>query len=205
MSLNVYGHATMPQAAPEYASLVEGLNIDVLGIQEGVNDWQIQGLPTDYSRANALGDALGDCWEQSYQVFVNTCRGVKLIQHERFDMTDGPNAVRTGEKAIVEKDGKRFAFIDVHWDHESQSARTANANETAAAGNDGELEALIVLGDFNSGCEAQAPSSMSTQSNLSLIVDGGIDCIFTRAMPGTGNTVNASPSDHPGAVATLTL
>jgi hypothetical protein len=205
MSLNIYGYATMPDAAPTYAALINGLDIDVLGIQEGVEDWQISGLPTDYSRAEALHDALGACWDRHYQIFVNTCRGASFVSHERFDMTDGPNAVRTGEIAIIGKNGENFAFIDVHWDHESAATRTANANETAAVANQHTDLPTVVVGDFNSACTSAEPSSMAGQSDLTLIVNGGIDCIFSRNAPGSGTTVDASPSDHPGAYADLTI
>ncbi len=53
MSLNLYGWATMPGAAPDYAALIEAQSVDVLGIQEGNWDWEIEGWPTDYSATAA--------------------------------------------------------------------------------------------------------------------------------------------------------
>ncbi|MGE0324814.1 MAG: endonuclease/exonuclease/phosphatase family protein [Polyangiaceae bacterium] len=206
MSLNVYGYMTMPQAAPTYAALIEAQNVDVVGIQEGVQDWQLSTMfPTDYSRAEALGAALGGCYQREYQVFVNTCRGNTLDKHERFDLTDGPNATRTGEAATVTKGGKTFGFIDVHWDHQSDATKAANAVETAAATNAFGNIPVIVLGDFNAGCSSSYPSNMSSSASLDLIVNGGIDCIFSKSAPGSGMEVNASPSDHDAVVAELTL
>ncbi len=205
MSLNVYGYATMPQAAGDYARMVQSHDVDVLGIQEGNQDWQISTpLPTDYSRSDALGAALGECWEQRYQIFVNTCRGVDFVSHERFDLSDGPNATRTGESAVIRKGGIELGFIDIHWDHEDGGAKAANATETAAAANAHGALPVVVLGDFNAGCAATEPRSMASQSDLTLIMDGGIDCVFSRGAPGSGWTVNASPSDHPGVIAELT-
>lgn len=206
MSLNVYGHMTLPGAAPTYAALIESQDVDVVGIQEGVQDWQLDTeLPTDYDRAAAVGAALGDCYERRYQIFVNTCRGNTLVSHERFDLTDGPNATRTGEVAVVTKDGRTFAFIDIHWDHESNATKAANATETAAAANAvGDLP-VVVLGDFNATCSGEYPSNMSSAAELDLIVHGGIDCIFSRNAPGSGTTVDASPSDHDAVVAELTF
>ena len=59
------------------------------------------------------------------------------------------------------------------------------------------------MGDFNTGCTAAETGSMLKQGSLELIVNGGIDCIFTRDAPGSGSTIDASPSDHPGVVAEL--
>jgi hypothetical protein len=65
MSLNVFGHATMPAAAPVYAALIESQDVDIIGIQEGVQDWLLEEpLPTDYSRSEALEAALGECYQR---------------------------------------------------------------------------------------------------------------------------------------------
>lgn len=203
MSLNIYGHATMPDAAPAYASLVDDHEIDVLGIQEGVQDWQIEGLPTDYSRSEALHAALGECWARKYQVFVNTCRGVELLQHRRFDLTDGPNATRTGESALIRVRGLEIAFIDVHWDHESLPARIASVDETAEAAMAFPNHPTIVLGDFNSRCDGEQVRSLGDQADLQLIVSAGIDCILASHADGRGRWIDASPSDHPAVMADL--
>jgi endonuclease/exonuclease/phosphatase family metal-dependent hydrolase len=206
MSLNVFGHATMPAAAPVYAALIESQDVDIIGIQEGVQDWLLEEpLPTDYSRSEALEAALGECYQREYQVFVNICRGNSLATHQRFDLTDGPNATRTGEVATVVKQGVTFGFIDVHWDHESSDANAANAAETAAQVNLLEAMPVVVLGDFNASCDAGTPESMRAAASLELVVDGDIDCIFSRQGPGAGMEVNAAPSDHEAVVAELTL
>jgi endonuclease/exonuclease/phosphatase family metal-dependent hydrolase len=206
MSLNVFGHATMPAAAPTYAALIEAADVDVIGIQEGVQDWQLdEAMPTDYSRAEALGAALGECYQREYQVFVNTCRGNRFVDHQRFDLTDGPNATRTGEVATVVKEGMAFAFVDVHWDHESEEANAANASETAAQVNRLGSMPIVVLGDFNASCHAGNPEAMRGAASLALIVDGGIDCIFSMHAPGAGMEVDAEPSDHDAVVAELTI
>ncbi|MGE0324815.1 MAG: hypothetical protein AB7S68_21010 [Polyangiaceae bacterium] len=206
MSLNVYGYMTMPQAAPTYAALIQQQLIDVVGIQTGEQDWQLStSMPTDYSRAEALGAALGSCYQREYQIFVNTCRGNTLNKHERFDLTDGPNATRTGEAATVTKGGKTFGFIDVNWDHESSTTRAANAVETAQAANAFGSIPVVVVGDLNAGCTSTAASTMSSGASLDLIVNGGIDCIFSKFAPGGGQTIDATPSDHEAVIAELTL
>ncbi len=207
MSLNVYGHATMPGAASIYANLIKSQAIDVVGIQEGVNDWQLNtAFPTDYSRAEALGAALGSCYQRRNQVFVNVCRGNSILGNDRFDLTDGPNVTRTGEAVTVTKDGKSFGFIDVHWDHQSSSTKVANAQETAARAQGFSNVPVIIVGDFNTSCSGSTAGVMKTAASLDLIFNGGIDCIFSkRATKSKGYTVNASPSDHPSVVAELTL
>ena len=205
MSLNIYGWATMPDQAHLFAKLVNSLDIDVLGIQEGVDDWQIQGMPTDYSRSETMAKALGDCWSHKYQVFYRHCNGVTLLQSKRFDLSDGPNAVRTGELARIAKNGNEFVFINIHWDHESAEARRSSAVETAQVVNNNQDKPVIVLGDFNSPCAEQVVTSMANLTGMQLVVDGGIDCVFSSSLEGSGNTVDAAPSDHPGVVAEFGL
>jgi endonuclease/exonuclease/phosphatase family metal-dependent hydrolase len=205
MSLNIYGWATMPDAARDYAALIEAHDVDILGIQEGVQDWQIQGWPTDYSRAQQLHAALDDCWQRRFQIFVNTCRGAILDSHRRFDLTDGPNAVRTGEVALVSKSGTQVAFINVHWDHESASARAASAVETAAEANLHRGMPTFVLGDFNSDCTDDDVSFVRSHGGMDLVVDGGIDCILARDLAGSGRSFSAAPSDHPGLAAKFAI
>lgn len=205
MSLNIYGWATMPRAAPEYAALVETHNVDVVGIQEGNWDWEIEGWPTDYSRSEQLHAALGECWQRQYQIFVNTCRGAALDSHRRFDLTDGPRAVRTGETALVTKSGTQVAFLNVHWDHESAPARAASAIETAAEANLYHSLPTLVLGDFNSDCTSADVRTLRRRAEMELVVDAGIDCILARGISGSGISFSAPPSDHPAVVATFTI
>lgn len=204
ISLNIYAHASMPGAAGTYAGYLNGLDADVVGIQEGVNDWKIgTRMPTDYWAANSLADALGPCWEQQYQIYVNTCKGNSFVSNRRFDLTDGPNATRTGESAVITKEGKEYLFLTVHWDHESVSARAASAIETAAEINLFDLPTILV-GDFNTGCISTDPNNMANLTGLSLIHNGGIDCLFQKGwITVTGDTFGASPSDHPGVWAEL--
>lgn len=205
MSLNIYGWATMPGAAPDYAALIEARNVDVLGIQEGNWDWEIEGWPTDYSRSEQLHAALGDCWQRRYQIFVNGCRGTELDSHRRFDLTDGPRAVRTGETALVSKSGTQIAFINIHWDHESAAARAASAIETAAEADLHRGTPTIVLGDFNCDCASADVTTLRGRGEMALVVDGGIDCILARDLTGTGEVLDATPSDHPAVVATFAI
>ena len=207
MSLNVWGHMTMPQEAPAYATLIKGQNVDVVGLQEGAHDWLLDtAMPTDYSRAEALGAALGSCFERRYQVFVNVCRGNSIVGNDRFDLTDGPNATRTGEAVTVRKGGKTFGFIDVHWDHQDGSVNRANARETAARANAFGDIPVVVLGDFNTSCTGSNVGVMRTEASLRLDAKASIDCIFSR---GTiwqkGYSMAGGPSDHPTVVAELTL
>jgi endonuclease/exonuclease/phosphatase family metal-dependent hydrolase len=207
MSLNILGHATMPASANTYANMIKSRDIDVVGIQEGVNDWQLgTHYPTDYSRADDLGAALGDCYQRRNQVFVNVCRGNSFLANDRFDLTDGPNVTRTGESATVSKGGKTFGFINVHWDHQSSSTKTANAKETAAKAQTFSNVPLIVLGDFNTSCTGSTAGTMKTAASLDLTYNSGIDCIFSkRATKVNAFNFNAAPSDHKGVVADFTL
>jgi hypothetical protein len=204
MSLNIYGYKTMPREAGAYAALAERHGVDVLAIQEGVDDWQI-GIdwPEDYSRSEQVHKALGDCWERRYQIFANRCRGYSIERHERFDLADGPNAVRTGEKAHIEGPHGRFILLNVHWDHQSEPARLASARQTADAAADSSGLPMIILGDFNSPCSGPTVQGMVVAAGLRTAVDGGIDCIFLRAVEGIGEAVNASPSDHPAVLVRL--
>jgi beta-glucanase (GH16 family) len=204
MSLNVYGYATMPVAADEYAAIVNAQEVDLLGIQEGVQDWMIQGLPTDYTRAQQLQNALGNCWNRRYQIFINTCRGNSFDDNGRFDLSDGPNVARTGEWAQIKKENQSVQFINVHWDHQSANTRIANAQETEIQVNSTDM-ATVVLGDFNTSCSSGEVQGLSQQTQLSTLVNAGIDCILVRGMTGEGKSINASPSDHPGVVASLYL
>jgi hypothetical protein len=205
MSLNIYGWATMPGAAPEYAALIEAQNVDVLGIQEGNWDWEIEGWPTDYSRSEQLHAALGECWQRRYQIFVNTCRGAALDSHRRFDLTDGPRAVRTGETALVTKSGTQVVFINIHWDHESAPARAASALETAAEANRHRGIPALVAGDFNTECTGDNVNTLRRLAEMDLVVDAGIDCILARDLSGTGAFFSGEPSDHPALTATFEI
>ena len=211
MSLNVYGWKTMPQYSEDYAKLVTKHDINILAIQEGVEDWQLTtGMPTDYSRAKALLSKLGHCWQRSYQIFVNSCMGSRFIDSGRFDLTDGPNATRTGEYSLIEHNSSRFLVINVHFDHEQQQTRILNTKETLAQLDSYNGYPHIVLGDFNQRCDAMN-SLISTEQPLELVTNAGIDCIFINNFSGQlignlttqGKVVDASPSDHPAAIASL--
>ncbi|KGJ96293.1 hypothetical protein [Colwellia psychrerythraea] len=39
ISLNIYGWKAMPAHSDDYAELIKGNKVDILGIQEGVDDW----------------------------------------------------------------------------------------------------------------------------------------------------------------------
>jgi endonuclease/exonuclease/phosphatase family metal-dependent hydrolase len=230
MSLNVYGWKTMPQHSEEYAKLVVEHNINVLAIQEGVEDWQLTtDMPTDYSRAEALLSALGPCWQRSQQIYVNHCVGIRFIDSGRFDLTDGPNATRTGEFALVEHNSRRFIVINVHFDHEQQQTRILNTKETLAQLASYNSYPQIVLGDFNQDCDAMfslmsslipseiplsaipASEILLMERSLKLLTNAGIDCIFINnfnselksKFSSQGKVVEALPSDHPAAIASL--
>ena len=204
MSLNVFGHETMPQHANDYAGLIKSRDPDIVGIQEGVNDWRIGPvMPTDYSRADALGAALGECWEQRHQIFVNTCKGNRFVNNRRFDLTDGPNATRTGESAVIDKTGFQYAAVNIHWDHESGDARMANARETAAEVNSHSGMPVVVVGDFNTSCTGGEANTMMDEAGMALVGNAGIDCIVTRGLSGSSQIFDGSPSDHDGLDATL--
>ena len=202
MSLNIYGYATMPQAAGDYARLANGRGVDVLLIQEGVQDWHLDhDLPTDYERAGELHKALGECWERSFQVFVNRCSGYSLHDHRRFDLADGPNATRTGETGVVHGPEGRFLVINLHWDHESEEAREASVAQTANAATT-DLP-VVAAGDFNTQCSGEQVSKLAEQAALQLAVDGGIDCLLVRGLRADGEAVSAAPSDHPAVLARI--
>lgn len=198
MTLNLYGWKTMPQHAATYATLISGLKIDILGVQEGVQDWKLTtNTPTDYSNADALLEALGDCWQQRYQIYVNKCRGNGFVENGRFDLTDGPNATRTGEYAIVSTGRGELHVINVHWDHESEEAQSKNAEETAAQLNSRLTIPTVLVGDFNSDCSGDLVSGLIAATDTQLLGSAGIDCIITRGLSGSGQSIEAAPSDHP--------
>lgn len=204
MSLNIYGWKTMPQHSADYANIIKKYNIDVVGIQEGVDDWQLKShQPTDYSRSTALKEALGECWQHIFQIFINQCSGIKFVNSGRFDLTDGPNATRMGEFAIISKADNKYLLVNIHWDHESQEARKANAKETAAFINNNNQYPTILLGDFNSSCIGDEVSIVQSKTKMSLLANAGIDCMIIKGLSGNANTINAYPSDHPAIFATL--
>jgi len=197
MTLNVYGWATMPQQASSYAELVHSRDVDILGIQEGAEDWLIStDFPTDYSRADALGLALGECWQQRYQIYINTCKGNSFVSNVRFDLTDGPNAVRTGESALISKNGFDYRAINVHWDHQDDAVTLINANETATHINLNVNMPTILVGDFNSSCTGIEVNTTIQQTNMTLIGSARIDCIITKGFTGTAEVFDATPSDR---------
>ncbi len=209
MTLNLWAHSVMPGAADAYATLINAQDVDIVGIQEGVRDWLIgPGWPTDYTPANQLFAKLGACWEQEYQIFINTCKNNQFVDKKRFDLTDGPRATRTGESALISKDGFEYAFINVHWDHEDGNANFANSNETAIEVNTYGDTPVIVLGDFNPpGCQQTSTNNLADKASMSFITGTGIDCIYGKGFSGDGYTVGGqsaeNPSDHPTIIATV--
>jgi len=209
MSLNIYGWKTMPKHSVDYAELINSHNVDVLGIQEGVEDWQLKHpdiedkLPTNYQRAITLNKSLGQCWQHRFQIFINHCQGNRFIESGRFDLTDGPNATRTGEYAVIEKAAKRYLLVNVHWDHESIATRVANAEETAIQLNKIDKYPKILLGDFNSQCDAKEPLLVQSNAKMFLLKNAGIDCLFVKGLTGKAKNISAYPSDHPAIIANL--
>jgi endonuclease/exonuclease/phosphatase family metal-dependent hydrolase len=204
MSLNIYGWKTMPKHSDDYATLIKSHNVDILGIQEGVEDWQLKTkLPTDYQRAITLKNSLGQCWKHKYQIFINHCQGNRFIESGRFDLTDGKNATRTGEYAVIEKLSNRYLLVNVHWDHESIDTRIANAKETSYQLNQIKKYPTILLGDFNSACDSEEASIVQKKSEMVLLKNAGIDCLFVKGITGKAKGIAAYPSDHPAIVATL--
>jgi endonuclease/exonuclease/phosphatase family metal-dependent hydrolase len=210
MSLNIYGWKTMPDHSDAYAKLIKRHNVDILGIQEGVEDWDLKGsdidsskLPTNYQRANTLKKSLGQCWQHKFQIYINHCQGNRFIESGRFDLTDGPNATRTGEYAVIEKLNNRYLLVNVHWDHESIDTRIANAKETSDQLNQIKKYPTILLGDFNSACDSEEVSIVQKKSEMVLLKNAGIDCLFVKGITGKARGIVAYPSDHPAIVATL--
>ncbi len=210
MSLNIYGWKTMPKHSDDYAQLIKSHNVDILGIQEGVEDWQLKGsdidsnkLPTNYQRSISLKKSLGQCWRHKFQIFINHCQGNRFVESARFDLTDGPNATRTGEYAVIEKFNNRYLLVNVHWDHESVVTRIANAKETSAQLNQKRKYPKILLGDFNSKCDSKEAAMVQKKAKLTLLKNAGIDCLFVKGLTGKAKDIVAYPSDHPAIVATL--
>jgi len=204
MSLNIYGWKTMPEHSDDYAQLINQHSVDILGIQEGVDDWQLETkLPTNYQRAITLKKSLGKCWQRKFQIFINHCQGNSFIESGRFDLSDGPNATRTGEFAVIEKSTIQYLLINVHWDHQSSKTRLANAKETIEELNKNEQYPQILLGDFNSQCDGNEVSLVKEKANMTLLKNAGIDCLFVKGLSGKAKKIKADPSDHPSIVATL--
>ncbi len=209
MSLNIYGWKTMPAHSDDYAQLITANQVDVLAIQEGVDDWQLKEndinnkLPTNYQRAMTLKTSLGECWQRQFQIFINLCQGNRFIESGRFDLTDGPNATRTGEYAVIAKVDKRYFIVNVHWDHESIATRIANAKETAAQLNKIAQYPKILLGDFNSQCDSREVILVQSKAKLTLVKSAGIDCLFVKGLTGRAKKIAAYPSDHLSIIASL--
>lgn len=209
MSLNIYGWKTMPAHSDDYAQLIKSHNVDVLGVQEGVEDWQLRHddinnkLPTNYQRAITLSKSLGKCWQHKFQIYINHCQGNSFVESGRFDLTDGPNATRTGEYAVIDKLNRRYLLVNVHWDHESVATRIANAIETAAELKRFEQYPQILLGDFNSQCNGKEAALVQSKAAMTLLKNAGIDCLFVKGLTGKAKKIVAHPSDHPAIVATL--
>ena len=204
MSLNIYGWKTMPEHSKDYAQLINNHKIDILGIQEGVDDWQLKSkLPTNYERSITLKQSLGECWRHKFQIFINHCQGNTFINSGRFDLSDGPNATRTGEYAVIEKSNSRYLLVNVHWDHESVVTRMANAKETSMQLNKIGQYPKILLGDFNTHCDGKEASITKSRAKMTLLQNAGIDCLFIKGLTGKAKTIVAYPSDHPSIVATL--
>lgn len=83
-----------------------------------------------------MARALAECWSHKCRVFYRHCNGVTLLQSRRFDLGDGPNAVRTGELDRMTKGGTASVFVNIHWDHQGYEARRSSALETAQVVND---------------------------------------------------------------------
>ena len=206
MSLNIYGWKTMPEHSDDYAQLINSHNVDILGIQEGVEDWQLKSnWPTNYLRAITLKESLGPCWQHKLQIFINHCLGNSFLESGRFDLSDGPNATRTGEYAVIEKLNKRYLIVNVHWDHESVATRIANAEETSEQLNNIAQYPKILFGDFNSNCDGREASIVRTKAKMTLLKNAGIDCLFVKGVTGKAKQILAYPSDHPAIVAELRI
>lgn len=206
MSLNIYGWQTMPKHSQDFANLIQWENVDILGIQEGVDDWQLESkFPTDYQRSIWLNQSLGDCWQRRFQIFVNQCKGNELIEEGRFDLTDGPNATRTGEYAVVKNGGIQYLIVNVHWDHESTHTQRLNATETSNFIDQMQSYPTILLGDFNARCDGKIVSQILEVTTMKLLHSGGIDCIFVRGLEGVAYQLSGYPSDHPAVVAVLNV
>ncbi len=211
MSLNIWGHKVMSWAGPNFANLIKDEAVDIVGIQEGVEDWNLTtDMPTNYSRVSSIMASLGGCYENRYQIIINTCNGLQFNSNYRWDMTDGANATRTGETAIVSKNGFEFAFVNIHWEAFSSTVRDDNTAETAAEVNKHSIP-VVTVGDFNDGSGVQVGNFIN-QSGSTLIHTVGLDYITAKGFSGTGylipnspdNRGSTNPSDHPSIAATLT-
>ena len=193
----------MPEHSDDYAELINRHNVDVLGIQEGVEDWQLKHpdikdkLPTNYQRAITLNKSLGQCWRHKFQIFINRCQGNSLVESGRFDLTDGQNATRTGEYAVIEKNKRRYLLVNVHWDHESIETRTVNAAETSTQLNKISQYPKILLGDFNKHCDAKEVSIVQEKANMTLLINAGIDCLFVKGLTGKAKKNKRLPVRSP--------
>jgi len=205
MSLNVFGWKTMPQHASNYAALVDEHDVSVLVIQEGVEDWKIDtAMPTDYSRAIALEQSLGLCWQRQWQIYVNRCQGVSFTNSHRFDLADGPNAVRTGELALIDTKFGGLTVINVHWDHESETAQEQSAKQVADKIAIYGAYPTLLAGDFNRKCTS-VQQLLTQHIPINLTADGGIDCVFSKGVSALGTVINAAPSDHPAVIAEISF
>lgn len=189
------------------AEAINATGAQVIGLQEGMQDWQIgsQGtMPTDYSRTDNIVASLnqqGGQWTNRYQIIINA-GSCEFVDSGRFDMTDGPNAVRTGEWAIIREKsrGDRFLMVNLHWDH--QGANDTNRAETMewiSTFEKGKNLPVVIVGDFN----RDAGETGLESAGFQLAKHGGIDGILTRGMKSVGSGSITAPSDHTPIFAAL--
>ncbi len=207
LSYNIEGHAGHSPYAQAQAIIKS--NAGVVGLQEGVNDWQIGPpgtWPWDYSRTDRIVNSLNEqtgLWDNRYQMIIKTdvC---EFIDYGRFDLTDGPKAVRTGEWAILrlKATGKQFLFVNLHWDH--QSANSANRNETIGWITDFNATRnlpVVITGDFNRSVNSIGYEPYGFTISHSAWVDG----ILTKGMATQRYGSFEAPSDHNSVWAELTF
>ncbi len=211
-SLNIYGWNAIDQQNKqgEFADIIIAGNIDVVGLQESADDNFGAGLPPNYDRVTKIMSELSSkdpgCWENRYSILINTCRNNSFISNARVDMTDGQYS-RTGEHAVISKNGFEYAFITVHWDF-ADNVQKANAAETAAMANLHQDKPVILVGDFNTACRGGTVGIVLSTANMDLwgVANGmgEIDCVIARGMTGTEEKVSVPPSDHDSVISELT-
>lgn len=217
MSYNIWGWKDFNHRLYTMAKVICDNNVDVVGIQEGVQDNKGGGsleyrggqpFPTEarYWRARSVYDKLnsicGGCYRRYYEIIYNACRGVSLVSSNRYDLPDGPNYIRTGEKAVLSKSGRQFTFLNNHWDSQDHNTHSRAADAVIAAV--GNSSPAVIVGDFNTG-QNYATNKIIARG-FQCAYCSGIDYIMSKGLRKTGQKkishgYPAAISDHPVLVA----
>lgn len=150
-----------PQRRPLVAECIRQVNPDVIGTQEGLYS-QLKDVATDLPGYQWIGlGRNGGSKGEFMAVFYRASR-LEPLAYDHYWLSDTPdvinsstwgNAIRRMVTWVQFKDlatGKRFYFVNTHFDHETQVARERSAEllRNKVADFDASLP-IVLTGDFN--------------------------------------------------------